>query len=78
MNNNVIAIAMTQLTIKEGIKKLKERGIMAPGEEMRQRHNQSSFDHKHPHELTEKQREEALRALVFLKEKRDGRVKARR
>ncbi len=44
---------------------------------MKQLHDQSTFDPRHPHELTEKQQEDALRTLVLLKEKRDGRVKAR-
>ncbi len=44
---------------------------------MKQLHNQSTFDQKYPYELAEEQQEQALWVLVFLKEKKDGRVKAR-
>ncbi len=50
-----MAIAITQLTMKQGIKKLKARGITALSDEMKQLHDQSTFDPKHPHELTESQ-----------------------
>ncbi len=50
-----MAIAMTHLSMKQGIKKLREKGVEAVRAEMQQIHDQSTYEPKHPSELTEKQ-----------------------
>ena len=45
--------------------------------ELQQIHDMEGFEPKHWHELTQDERDKALRYLMYLKEKRDGKIKGR-
>ena len=44
---------------------------------MNQVHERDVFEPIHPHELSKEERKKAMESLIFLTEKKDGRVKAR-
>jgi hypothetical protein len=54
-----------------------EKGEIAIQKELQQIHDVEGFEPQHWHELTKEQRARALRYLMYLKEKRDGRIKGR-
>ena len=62
---------------RKGLTIFKEKGETAIGKELQQIHDMEGFQPKHWHELTEEQRKKALRYLMYLKEKRDGKIKGR-
>jgi len=68
---------MTQYSLKAGLKKFGKEGEAAVSKELGQFHDLSVFIPMDASELTREQREAALASLMFLKEKKDGTVKAR-
>ena len=64
-------------SLKQAINKFGEKGRMAAIEEMRQLHDREVFKPIHPNNLSEKQRRNAMSSLIFITEKRDGRIKGR-
>jgi len=64
-------------SLKRGLKQFGERGYEAAFGEMKQLHDRSCFTPIDVSNLTEVERKRALESLIFLVEKRDGRVKAR-
>ena len=44
---------------------------------MKQLHERNVFEPMHPYKLTKEERSKALKSLMFLTEKKDGRIKAR-
>jgi hypothetical protein len=62
---------------KKGLKLFQEKGELAIRKELQQIHDVEGFEPKHWHKLTKEQRARALRYLMYLKEKRDGRIKGR-
>ena len=66
-----------QMGWRKGLTIFKEKGESAIGKELQQIHDMEGFQPKHWHELTEEQRKKALRYLMYLKEKRDGKIKGR-
>ena len=66
-----------QMGWKKGLTIFKEEGEKAIDKELRQIHDMEGFQPKHWYELTEEERAKALRYLMYLKEKRDGRIKGR-
>ena len=66
-----------QMNWKKGLKILGEKGETAIGKELKQIHDMEGFQPKHWYELTKDERANALRYLMYLKEKRDGKVKGR-
>jgi hypothetical protein len=66
----VVAAIMTQLLLKSG---LKEWGHS----EMKQLHLRNTFKPKHWRELSKAQRQTVLESHMFLKLKRDGKIKGR-
>ena len=56
---------------------LGDKGETAITKELQQIHDMEGFQPKHWHELTEEERKQALRYLMYLKEKRDGKIKGR-
>ena len=61
-------------------KKLKlfgERGEEVVKGELQQIHHMEGFQPKHWYELTKKERTKALKYIMYLKEKSDGRIKGR-
>ena len=64
-------------TLAQGIKKFGQRGKDAAFKEMEQLHQRICFRPKLINELTSEERRRAMESLIFLAEKRDGRIKAR-
>ena len=71
----LIHFAMTKMSLKQGIKRYRDRATDAVGTELNQLHDMSIFRPVDAGSLTEQQKQEALRLLMFIKEKRDGTVK---
>ena len=64
-------------TLNAGIKKFGEKGYKAAYEEVAQLHNRNCFNPIHASELSNEEKRRALESLIFLAEKRDGRIKGR-
>lgn len=62
---------------KQGLKLFGEKGKEAMEKELQQIHDIEGFQPRHWHELTQGERANALKYLMYLKEKRDGRIKGR-
>jgi hypothetical protein len=69
--------AMTQYSLKKGLKKFKEVGEEAVPKELLQLHMRDTFKPQNAKELSTDQKKGALESLMFLKEKRDGNIKGR-
>jgi hypothetical protein len=69
--------AMTQYSLKKGLKKFKEVGEEAVSKELLQLHTTDTFKRQNAEELSTNQKKGALESLMFLKEKRDGTAKGR-
>jgi hypothetical protein len=68
---------METFSLKRGLKKFGQKGEQAAYGEMLQLHQRECFDPIHPNKLTPREKKKVLESLIFLIEKRDGRVKAR-
>jgi hypothetical protein len=69
--------AMTQYSLKKGIKKFKKVGEAAVSKELMQLHMRETFTPQNVKELSSEQKRGALDSLMFLKEKRNGTIKGR-
>eukprot|EP00957_Ditylum_brightwellii_P185361 14114210-Ditylum_brightwellii.AAC.1 len=69
--------ALTQYSLKQGIEKFGKQGKDAVVDEFQQLHDMDTFDPKHEKELTSEQKRKALKALMFLKQKRHRLIKGR-
>jgi hypothetical protein len=70
-------ICMTQYSLKAGLKKFGAEGEKAVTKELSQFHDMSVFEPVDATTLSPDDKKKALASLLFLKEKRDGRIKAR-
>ena len=68
---------MTQYGLKAGLRKFGERADKAAVKELTTLHVMNTWKPKHMHELSKKERADALSSLIFIKEKWDGTVKGR-
>ena len=75
--SDVVASVMTQLSLKAGMKQWGDKALNAVTSEMRQLHFRDTFKPKHWKELSHTQRQMVLESHMFLKEKRDGKIKGR-
>jgi hypothetical protein len=75
--SDVAAVIMTQLSLKAGLKHWGDKGKAAAHQEMKQLHFRETFKPFHWHELTHTQKQSVLESHMFLKEKRDGKLKGR-
>jgi hypothetical protein len=66
-----------QMGWKKGLKMFQEKGEVAIQKELKQIHDMEGFNPKHWFELTKEERANALKYLMYLKEKRDGKIKGR-
>jgi Reverse transcriptase (RNA-dependent DNA polymerase) len=73
----VLATIMTQLSLKAGLKAWGDKASEAVHSEMKQLHFRDTFKPKHWKDLNETQRKSVLESHMFLKEKRDGKIKGR-
>lgn len=74
---DVVAAIMTQLSLKMGMKEWGDRAKEAVHSEMKQLHMRDTFKPMHWKELTHTQKQTVLESHMFLKEKRDGKIKGR-
>ena len=74
---DVVAMIMTQLSLRAGLKTWGDQGYEAAYAEMKQLHMRDTFRPKHWKELTELQKQTILESHMFLKEKRDKTIKGR-
>jgi hypothetical protein len=74
---DVVAAIMKQLSLKAGLKEWGEEAFMAAQSEMKQLHFRNTFKPKHWRELSQVQRQTVLESHIFLKQKRDGKIKGR-
>ena len=72
----IIHCALTQLSMKRGLKKFKKKVETAVTAELEQLHRRDAFRPFRTENLTEKQKHESLALIMFLK-KRDGSIKGR-
>jgi hypothetical protein len=77
MTADLEEIAMTQYTLKRGLKEFGNNGLVALGKEMKQLHTRKVAKPVDGNSLTHEQKQATLRYLMFLSKKRCGRVKAR-
>jgi hypothetical protein len=77
LHSTLAGIAMTQHSVKKGLKAFWDHGTQALLKELRQLHDRQVVEPKGPDKITRQQRHDALRYLMFLKKKRCGTIKAR-
>ena len=75
---DTVGMIMAQLSMKAAIKKWGQEAEYAITKEMKQLHWRDSYKPKHWHELTKKQKEQILESHIFVEQKRDGLIKARK
>jgi hypothetical protein len=74
---DAVAAIMTQLSPNAGLKEWGEEAFMAAQSEMKQLHFRNTFKPKQWRELSQVQRQTVLESHIFLKQKRDGKIKGR-
>jgi hypothetical protein len=74
---DVVTTIMTQLSLKSGLRQWGSRAYDAAESEMKQLHLRDTFKPMHWSSLTRVQRLMTLESHMFLKEKRDGKIKGR-
>jgi hypothetical protein len=75
---DTVGMIMAQLSMNAAIKKWGQEAEHAITKEMKQLHWRDSYKPKHWHELTKKQKEQILESHIFVEQKRDGLIKARK
>ncbi len=73
---DTVGMIMAQLSMKASIKKWGAEAEYAITKEMKQLHWRYSYKPNHWHGLTKKQKEQVLESQIFLKQKRDGKIRA--
>jgi hypothetical protein len=75
---HIVGVVMAQqYSINEGIKLFGDRAKESVNKELQQLHDYETYISVDAHELTEEQRIQALASLIFITEKRCGRIKTR-
>jgi hypothetical protein len=74
---DVVAAIMTQLSLKSGLREWGDKAYIAVESKMKQLHFCNTFKPMHWSELSATQRQMVLESHMFLKEKRDGKIKGR-
>ena len=74
---DIVAMIMTQLSIKVGLKRWGDTAHKAAYSEMKQLHFRDTFRPNHWNELSPHHKLMVLESHMFLKEKRDGKIKGR-
>ncbi|MEN9849167.1 MAG: hypothetical protein RL368_1907, partial [Pseudomonadota bacterium] len=72
-----IAQFMMTYSLGAGIKQFGKKGRQAAVDEMKQMHVRGCFQPIHRDQLSIKEKQRAVESLIFITEKRDGRIKAR-
>jgi len=72
---DIVAATMMQLSLKAGLKRWGSKAKAAVHSEMKQLHFRDTFKLMHWNELSDSQKKSTLESHMFLKEKRDGKIK---
>jgi hypothetical protein len=75
---DMVGAVMAQLSMKAAIKKWGKDAVLAIHKEMKQLHWRDTYRPMHWHSLTKKQKDQILESHIFVEEKRDGTIKARK
>ncbi len=75
---DIVGMVMNQLSMKAAIKKWGEQAKFAVSKEMKQPYWRNLYKPRHWHGLTKKQKKQILESHIFVEEKRDGTIKARK
>ena len=75
-NADTVGMTMAQKSIKASIKRWGADAELIITNKMKQLHWQDSYNAKHWHELSKKQKEQVLESHIFVEQKRDGKIKA--
>jgi len=75
---DTVGMIAAQLSMKAAIKKWGQEAEYAITKEMKQLYWRDSYKPKHWHELTKKQKKQILESHIFVEQKRDGLIKARK
>ena len=73
----LVHIALAQLSMKSGVRNYKRGGCAPVTKDFLQLHTREAFGPLRSEDMTEEQKKETLEMLMFIKEKRDGTIKAR-
>jgi hypothetical protein len=73
-----VGMIMAQLSMKAAIKKWGEQAKFAISKEIKKMHWRNSYKPCHWHSLSKKQKEQILESHIFVEQKRDGTIKARK
>ena len=76
-NDAVVATILTQHHVSKGLKVFGDQGVQAVLKEIRQLHDRMVIDPTDSKLLTREEKEASLQYLMFLKEKRCGKIKGR-
>jgi hypothetical protein len=74
---DAMAAVMTQLSLKSGLREWGDKAYTVAESEMKQLHFRNTFKPMHWSKLTAIQHQTVLESHMFLKEKRDGKIKGR-
>ena len=77
MTSDLITTVLTQYHINKSINKFGQAGIDAVVVELKQLHDRMVVDPKNPYDMTTQEKHAALQYLMFLKQKRCGKIKGR-
>jgi hypothetical protein len=76
-NTTTLAMFIQTYSLNKGMKNFGQKGMDAAIKEMKQLHNRTVFEGIKVSHMTPLERKRAMESLLFLIEKRDGRIKAR-
>jgi hypothetical protein len=74
---DVVVAIMTQLSLNAGLKEWGDEAFKVAQSEMKQLHFRNTFKPNHWRELSQVQRQTVLESHMFLKQKRDGKIKGK-
>ena len=75
---DAVGLIMAQLSMKAAIKKWGGEAKFAISKEMKQLHWRNLYKPRHWHSLTNKQKEQILESHIFVEQKEDGKIKAKK
>ncbi len=75
---DIVGMVMAQVSMKTNLKNWGKAAEQAITIELKQLHRQNLYRPMHWHELTQAQKERILKSHIFVEEKQDGKIKARK
>ena len=75
---DTVCAIMAEMSTKAAIKKWGKDAELAITKEMKQLHWRNSYQPKHWNEISKTQKDQILESHIFVEQKRDGKIKARK